>query len=89
MTIGNKNNEITQHENMINIVSSRNFWRIFEFLMHPRYPKCMSLYVHLQDQKQVCIDVDDNLNDFFNHVAPEINLKSFISSTQIIKLVVP
>ena len=40
-SVGNNKNGIAAYEDMRTICSYSDVWRIFQFPMHERYPKCM------------------------------------------------
>lgn len=46
-SVSNPDDEITTYEDMRTVGASEAFWRLYEFKIHERWPKCMSLSIHL------------------------------------------
>ena len=76
-SVGNNENEIAAYEDMTTICSYSDVWRIFQFPMHERYPKCMSLIIHLEDNEQVFLEEEDDMNEIVNYTSVFTYLTEF------------
>ena len=61
-SVGINKNEIAAYEDMRTIGIYSAVWRIFQFTMHERYPTCVSLTIHLEENNQVFFDEEDDMN---------------------------
>ena len=76
-SFGDNKNEIAAYEDTRTMGSYSDLWRIFQFQMHERYPKFMSLTIHLEDNEQVFFDEEDGMNEIVNSTAEFTHLTAF------------
>ena len=53
---------------MCTLGASEVFWRLYEFNIHNRHPKVVTLTMHLKDQQQVYYDEEDDIAEVLNNL---------------------
>ena len=62
---------------MRTIGASEGLWRIYGFKLHERWPKCMSLSIHLDNQQQIYFQDDDDVQPIVDHLPRLTHLTAF------------
>ena len=61
---------------MTTIGTSEGLWRIYGFKLHERWPKYMSLSIHLKNQHQIYFQDDDDVQPIVKHLPRLTHLTS-------------